>query len=336
MMRLCRSSSSRRALRFRDDPLPRFVGLSRHGMRVLITGGAGFSGSHLAQALVEHGAEVHVLDDLSSGHLENLDGLDVQMHVGSVLDHDVLALVTRGVDYTLHHAARPALAESIHDPHRSFAVNVQGTLNVLEAARQARVKRVIYAASSSAYGEPKVIPTPEGVLLQPVTPYAAFKLQGELLCQSWYRTFGLETVCLRYFNIFGERQDPKNPYAAVIPLFVEAFRRGMAPMIFGDGLVSRDFTPVANVVAANLAALTAPGVAGKVYNIGTGTGTTLIGLVQVLNHIFGMAIEPVHAPARHGDVRASRADIRRATLNLGYIPAVDLAEGLRKMVAWEG
>jgi UDP-glucose 4-epimerase len=300
-------------------------------MRVLITGGAGFIGSHLAAALAARGDIVRVLDDLSSGHLKNLAGIDAQVTVGSILDPPLLAEVMAGVEYVLHHAAQPSLAASVSDPQTSFRVNVQGTLNVLEAARAAGVRRVVYAASSSVYGETHLLPTPETAPAQPITPYAAYKYHGEVLCQSWWRTYGLETVCLRYFNVFGERQDPKNPYAAVIPLFVSAFQRGESPTVFGNGHQVRDFVHVANVVAANLAAMQAPRVAGKVYNIGTGVGTSLLDLIQLLNEQFGTTLTPRHEQARPGDARASVADIKRATLDLSYRASVGLREGLRRM-----
>lgn len=303
-------------------------------MRVLITGGAGFIGSHLAHALAARGDQVVVLDDLSSGHLSNLADVPAEVHVGSVLHEASLQEVMSGVDYVLHHAARPALEESVKDPGRSFQANVRGTLNVLEAARQAGVRRVVYAASSSAYGDPRLLPTPEDAPLQPVTPYAAFKLHGELLCQSWYRTFGLETVCLRYFNIFGPRQDPNSPYAAVVPRFIQAVLRGESPTVFGDGRQTRDFCYVGNVVEANLRALVSVEAPGRVYNIGTGTPTSLLGLIDLIGEFMGFSVQPVFGPAREGDARASVACITRAYHDLGYEARVRVSEGLRETVEW--
>jgi UDP-N-acetylglucosamine/UDP-N-acetylgalactosamine 4-epimerase len=305
----------------------------------LVTGGAGFIGSNLAHALVERGAAVRILDNFATGREENIAELvetkKVELVRGDLRDAETVARAVRGVDFVLHQAAIPSVPRSIEDPLGGDDVNVHGTVTLLDAARQAGVKRVVFAASSSAYGEkapgePKV----ETMVPAPLSPYAAAKLAGELYMQAFYHSYGLETVALRYFNIFGPRQDPKSQYAAVIPNFVTAALDGRPATIYGDGHTSRDFCYVENAVEANLLACTAKGAAGEVFNIACGESTSLLETVDIIARIVGKKIPPVHEPPRTGDIRFSLADIAKAKRMLGYTGRVKFAEGLERTIAW--
>ncbi len=301
----------------------------------LVTGGAGFIGSHLTHALAREGHQVRVLDDLSQGNLANLDPPSdrVEFIRGDVRDLQSARRACQGVEVVFHHAALASVSRSVDDPRATHDACVTGTVNVLLAAKEAGVRRVVYAASSSAYGGADP-PSHEGQLPRTMSPYAAAKLAGEYYCTSFTHVFGLETVRLRYFNIFGPRQDPASPYSAVIPLFISAMLKGQAPTIFGDGRQSRDFTYIDNVVHANLRAAAATGVSGNVYNVGTGVAASLLDLIDHINAILGTKIVPTHGPDRPGDVRQSKADLTRATNELGYRPQVSLEEGLRRTVAY--
>src|SRR5881296_2749428 len=314
-------------------------------MRCLITGGAGFIGSHLVEYLVGAGHDVVVLDDLSTGHRENFAAVRrrISFMRGSVADLSTCRRAMEGVDYVLHHAAVTAVQRSVDDPGGAHTVNATGTLNVLLAARDARVRRVVYAGSTSAYGNSAVLPNREDHVANPLGPYAASKLAGEGYCLAFHAAYGLETVVLRYFNVFGPRQDPNSTYAAVVPRFIIAALRGEAPLIFGDGEQTRDFTFVANVVRANALACTAPTerVAGEVYNIGCGGSVTINEVWDRIQDAVGVTLPARHAPARPGEVRDSRAGIEKAARQLGYRPSVDFAAGLRLTVAdyaerWSG
>lgn len=302
----------------------------------LVTGGAGFIGSNIVEELVARGERVRVLDNFSTGRRDNLAPfLDrIELVVGDLSDLATARRAMEGVEYVLHQAALPSVQRSVDDPLASHAANVTGTLNVLVAAREAGVRRVVYAASSSSYGDTPTLPKREDMLPQPKSPYAVSKLAGEHYCRAFTEVYGLETVALRYFNVFGPRQNHASQYAAVVPLFITAMLRGESPVIYGDGLQSRDFTYVANVVQANLLAATAPGAAGRVFNVACGTRYTLLDLVAALNDILGARIAPVHAAPRPGDVRHSLADISAAQETLGYRVEVDFLEGLRRTVAW--
>jgi UDP-glucose 4-epimerase len=302
----------------------------------LVTGGAGFIGSHIAAALVERGDDVRVLDAFTTGHLSNLADIQHRVNVikGDVRDEKVVAEAMQGVDCVFHHAALASVPMSVERPLDSHAVCATGTVNVLNQARLAGVRRVVYAASSSAYGDRPASSKRETDLIQPLSPYAAAKLAGELYCEAFYHTYGLETVGLRYFNIFGSRQDPKSPYSAVIPLFITRLLAGQRPIVYGDGNQSRDFCYVANVVHANLLASTSPNVAGRIINIGTGRATSLLELLSQLNRLLETNVDPAHEPPRVGDVRDSMADISLARSLLGYEPLVDLEEGLRRSVEY--
>ncbi len=305
--------------------------------RILVTGGAGFIGSHLTRALVERGDQVVVVDDLSTGTLENLsDVLDrIDFREGSVADRSFMLEACRGVDVVYHQAALASVARSVDDPEATHEACVTGTLIALIAARECGVRRFVYAASSSAYGGSDQLPIREDSPLNPLSPYAAAKLAGEHYCAAFYEVYGLQTVRLRYFNVFGPRQDPNSPYSAVIPLFIRALLHGQPPTIHGDGLQSRDFTYIDNVVHANLLAGQAGDhVAGKVYNVATGNRVNLLELVNELKQIIGTDVEPVHGPPRPGDVRHSQADITRAERELGYEVVVPFREGLRRTVAY--
>ncbi len=303
---------------------------------VLITGGAGFIGCNLARALVARGDTVRVFDNLSSGKLENLDAIADQITFieGDIRDADALNAAMAGCDYVLHQAAMASVAKSIDVPIEHNAINVNGTLNVLETARQVGVKRVVFAASSAAYGEPEVMPISESQLLNPLSPYGVAKVAGEHYLKAYWHCYGLETVALRYFNIFGPRQAPDSDYAAVIPIFADLMMAGKAPRVNGDGLHSRDFCFIDNVVEANLKALEAPDAPGNVYNVGVGTEVTLLELIDGINEVLGTSIAPVHGPERPGDIRHSLADITAARRDLGYTAAVGYREGLKQTLAW--
>jgi nucleoside-diphosphate-sugar epimerase len=302
----------------------------------LVTGGAGFIGSHLTTALVNKSFKVTVIDNLSTGHLENLSEVldDITFIRGDIRDIELLKKSFKGVDVVFHQAALPSVPRSIKDPIVSNASNIDGTLNVLVAARDAGVKRVICAASSSAYGDTEVLPKSEEMPSNPLSPYAVTKYVGELYSKVFSRVYGLETVCLRYFNVFGPRQDPNSQYAAVIPKFIIAMSKGESPRIYGDGEQSRDFTYIDNVVEANLLAASASDVSGEVFNIACGERYTINGLVDKLNEIFETNIEPEYDPPRPGDVRHSMASIEKAEKFLGYKPVVTFQEGLRRTVEW--
>lgn len=302
----------------------------------LVTGGAGFIGSNIVEELLKRGEKVRVLDNFSTGRKENtaLFGSQIELVEGDLRDLKTVKAAVEGADYILHQAALPSVPRSISDPIASNEANVSGTVNLLVAAKDAGVKRVVYASSSSAYGDTPTLPKVETMIPNPLSPYAVSKLAGEYYCQVFYSVYGLETVSLRYFNIFGPRQDPASQYAAVIPLFIQAMLKGEAPTIFGDGLQSRDFTFVANAVEANLLAATAPKAAGGVFNIACGERYSLLQLVEALNRILNTGVEPVHAESRPGDVKHSLADISQAERLLGYRPSIKFEEGLKNTVEW--
>lgn len=305
-------------------------------MNFLVTGGAGFIGSNIVEELLRRGERVRVLDNFSTGKRENLAAFQerIELVEGDLRDLSTVRRAVEGVDYVLHQAALPSVPRSVDDPLENDAVNVTGTLNLLVAARDAGVRRVVFASSCAVYGDEPTLPKREDMLPQPKSPYAVSKLAGEHYCRAFSEVYGLETVALRYFNVFGPRQDPASDYAAVIPLFITRMLRGQAPTIHGDGLQSRDFVYVADVVQANLLAATVPGVAGHVFNIAGGERYTLLDLIRVLNDVLGTDIVPVHDAPRPGDVRHSQADIGAAQQALGYRVVVDFAEGLRRTVEW--
>jgi UDP-glucose 4-epimerase len=305
--------------------------------RYLITGGAGFIGSNLAHALVAQQESVRILDDFSTGRPQNLAGVEGRVEIvrGDLRDPETVARAVRGVEVVLHQAALNSNPRSIKEPGPTNAVNVGGTLLLLEAARQAKVRRVVYASSSSVYGElSPVLPKTEDLPLLPKAPYGVSKLAAELYCRVFAQVYGLETVSLRYFNVFGPRQLPDSEYAAVIPRFLRRMLSGKPPVIFGDGEQSRDFTPVANVVEANIRAAVSPRGVGEVFNVACGRASTLNQLVEWLNTALGTALAPIYEPPRPADIRHSYASIQRAETVLGYRPQVDVEEGLRRTVSW--
>jgi len=302
----------------------------------LVTGGAGFIGSNIVEYLVGQGERVRALDNFATGKRENLADIpgEFELVEADIRDLDAIRPAFEGVDYVLHQAAIPSVPRSVKDPVTTNGANVTGTVNVLIAARDAGVKRVVLASSSSVYGANPQLPKREDMLPQPLSPYAASKLAMEGYARAFYHVYGLETVCLRYFNVFGPRQDPTSQYAAVIPKFITVMLKGERPTIYGDGEQTRDFTYVANVVDANIKAAHAKGAAGEVFNIACGQRISINELVRVLNEILGTDIEPVYAEPRPGDVRHSLADISTAGEVLGYEVAVAFAEGLRRTVEW--
>ncbi|HEY4979339.1 MAG TPA: SDR family oxidoreductase [Candidatus Acidoferrum sp.] len=305
-------------------------------MRYLVTGGAGFIGSNTVDELVRRGHGVVVLDDLSAGKEENLTEVrnKITFVKGSITDLETLQKVTHQADYVIHLAARTSVPRSVKDPIETNRINVDGTLNVLIAARDNKVKRVVYAASSSAYGETPTLPKTEGMQPQPISPYGVSKYVGELYAQTFGRCYGLENVSLRYFNIFGSRQDPDSPYSGVLSRFATAFLDDVQPTIYGDGNQTRDFTYVDNAVQANLLACEAPGVVGEVFNIGTGHSISLNQTVELFCRISGKQLQAHYEAPRDGDIRDSLADISRAKEILGYEPEVMFEEGLKRTYDW--
>ncbi len=302
----------------------------------LVTGGAGFIGSHIAAALVERGDMVRVLDNLSTGRVENMASFRdaIEFFEADLLDADAVARAVEGVECVFHQAALASVPRSVERPLDTNAACVTGTVALLDAARTAGVRRVVYAASSSAYGDQPTSSKRESDLPLPISPYAAAKLAGEYYCRAFTATYGLATVALRYFNVFGPQQDPKSEYAAVIPRFITAILSGEQPVVYGDGLQSRDFTFVANVVHANLLAADAPDVAGHVLNVANGTQFSLLSLLAAINKLLGTEVQPRFDPPRIGDVRESLADITQARQLLGYEPQVDFEEGLRRSIEY--
>lgn len=297
----------------------------------LVTGGAGFIGSHLVDALTAAGARVRVLDNFSTGKRDNLSA-GVEIIEGDIRDRSVLTQAMRGITHVFHEAAIASVAASVEDPIATDDVNVRGTLHVLEAARACGAQRVMFASSASVYGSPEVLPVHEDMAPRPESPYAVSKLAAEAYCCAAYTTYGLETISLRYFNVYGPRQDPRSPYSGVISIFLQAVGEGRAPTIFGDGQQTRDFIHVSDIVRANLLAAAAPRAAcGTAYNCGTGRQTSLLQLLDMLEEIAGSRIERVFAAARPGDVRRSCADITRIGRALGFAPGMTLAEGLRTL-----
>ncbi|MDH7559850.1 MAG: SDR family oxidoreductase [bacterium] len=317
----------------------------------LVTGGGGFIGSHLVEELLRRGDRVRVLDNFATGKRENLAALlailreeqpqadfagRLEVIEGDVRSYHIVREAAEGVDFVLHQAALPSVPRSVKDPITSNEVNVVGTLNILNAAKETGVRRIVYASSSSIYGDLETLPKTEDMLPKPLSPYAVSKLAGEKYCQVFTRLYGLETVCLRYFNVFGPRQDPASQYSAVIPKFIRLIAKGQRPTVYGDGTQSRDFTYVGNVVQANLLACEAGAeeCSGEVFNIAYGRRVTINGLVRLLNELLGKSVEPVYAEPRLGDVKHSLANIGKARQYLGYNPETDFAEGLRRCMGF--
>ena len=302
----------------------------------LVTGGAGFIGSHLVEVLLHRGQKVRVLDNFSTGKRENLHGLmdQIELIEGDIRSYHIVREAVQGIDFVLHQGALPSVPRSINDPITTNEVNVGGTLNVLDASKDAGVKRVVYASSSSVYGPDPELPVREDMTPQPVSPYAVAKLTGEKYCHVFSRVYGLETVALRYFNIFGPRQDPNTQYSAFIPKFVVGIMNGQSLTIDGDGEQAKDFTYVSNVVEANLLALEAEGVSGEVFNVGCGQSTSVNEVVGHIRQISNSQGEISYGPSRTGDVPRSLADISRAREKLGYSPQVLLREGLEHVALW--
>jgi UDP-glucose 4-epimerase len=302
--------------------------------KILVTGGAGFIGSNLTEALLKQGHLVRVLDNFATGKKENLifdkaySSLEVM--VGDIREHTICRRAMIDIEYVFHQAALPSVQRSVEDPLTSHSVNAGGTLNLLLAAREAGVKRFIYASSSSVYGDTPTLPKREDMVPNPLSPYALQKYIGEQYCKLFFQLYGLETISLRYFNIFGPKQDPSSIYSAVIPKFIHALVEGLPPIVFGDGEQSRDFTYIDNVVEANLLAVSAGHLKGEVVNIGCGKRTSLNQLLDILKGILGSEVLPVYQEARKGDVKHSLADIRKGKDILNYIPKIEIEIGLRK------
>jgi UDP-glucose 4-epimerase len=300
-----------------------------------VTGGGGFIGSHIAEELLRRNETVKIIDNFSTGKRENVE----PFQKAEVIETDIsesphLAGILKGVDYVIHQAAIPSVPKSIIDPVKSHQANVNGTLQLLIAARAAGVKRVVYASSSSLYGDSPTLPKHEGMMPNPLSPYGAQKLFAEMYCQVFTKAYGLETVSLRYFNVFGPRQDATSQYSGVLALFIPAVLENRRPTIHGDGEQSRDFTYVKNVVEANLLACKAPGVAGQVFNVACGDRITVNSMLQQINQITGKDIAPIHGDSRPGDIKHSQADITKARNLLGYHPGITFADGLHHTIEW--
>ena len=304
--------------------------------RILVTGGAGFIGSHLVHALVARGHDVRVLDDFSTGRLSNLFGIVDSIHLveGSITDRECVQRAVDEVDYCYHLAALPSVPRSIASPETTNEVNVAGSVNVFLACRTADVKRVIYASSSSVYGATGAEPLREDRPCAPMSPYAVSKFAVENYARVFASLYQMEIVGLRYFNVFGPKQDPNSPYAAAIPLFIAAIRGGQPPVVFGDGKQSRDFTYIDNVIEANLRAMEAPGPLSGVYNVACGASTSVLEIVRMLNEILGSSLAPSFEPARPGEIPWSQANIDKARETFGFVPIVDVREGLARTVEW--
>lgn len=302
----------------------------------LVTGGAGFIGSHLVHGLVERGHRVRVLDDFSSGKRANLEGVGTRIELieGTMVDAATCRKSCEGVRFVLHQGAVPSVPKSIEDPVTSHRANVDGTFNMLLAARDTGVKRFIYAASSSAYGDSAKLPKVETILADPMSPYGAQKLMGEHYCRVFYLCYGLETLSIRYFNVFGPRQDPTSQYAAAIPAFVSAILRDEPPTVYGDGEQSRDFTYIDNVVEANLLAAKAPKTQGEAINVACGERVTVNQIIARINELLGKHVRPNYVDPRPGDIKHSWADISLAERLIGYRPVVTFDEGLRRAIEW--
>jgi nucleoside-diphosphate-sugar epimerase len=305
-------------------------------MRYLVTGGAGFIGSNIVDELVKRGDEVVVLDDLSAGKETNLAAVrdKIDLHIGSITDLAAVQSACKGVQYVIHLAARTSVPRSVLNPLETNHVNIDGMLNVLVAARDAQVRRFVFAASSAAYGETPTLPKVESMPAQPISPYGLTKYVGELYAQVFGRVYGLENACLRYFNVFGPRQDPSSQYSGVLSRFMLAVIEGQSPMVYGDGEQSRDFTYVENIVDETLRACEAPGASGLVFNGGTGARITLNHVLKLLEQIAGKPIKPKYEAPRNGDIRDSQADVSLARKVLGYEPRVLFEEGLQRTWDW--
>jgi len=304
--------------------------------RCLVTGGAGFIGSHIATALVERGDEVRILDNLSTGHKKNFAHIesDVTFLEGDLLDESLIEEAVDGVDYIFHQAALASVPRSVEAPLDTNAACVTGTLTLLDKARHAGVKRLMYAASSSLYGDQPFSSKRETDIPAPISPYGVAKLAAEYYCNAFTATYGFETVAIRYFNVFGPRQDPDSPYSAVIPLFITALLAGRQPTIYGDGTQSRDFTYIDNVVHGNLLAAEAEGAAGRSFNVAGGGNISLLQMLAALNKELGTDVQPIHDPPRAGDIHTSLADITLARDVLGYEPLVSFEEGVRRSIEY--
>ncbi len=306
-----------------------------HMTKVLVTGCAGFIGSNLVEALLKKGYDVAGIDDFSTGRKENMRGMRFEFHRGSINDRKLMMRILHGVDFVSHQAAIPSVPRSIEDPIETNHANIDGTLSLLVCARDAGVKRVVFASSSSIYGSGKQLPKRESMTADPISPYALSKHVGEVYCRLFNDIYGLETIILRYFNVFGPRQNPDSDYAAVIPKFIKLMLLGKTPTIYGDGEQTRDFSHVENVIGANIMSMTAPKKAcGTAYNIACEERTSLNRLVSEINGILGTAIKPRYAVERPGDVKHSLADISLARRNLGYKPGIGFRAGLEKVIGW--
>ena len=303
--------------------------------KYLVTGGAGFIGSHLVEEVLKRGDYVRVLDNFSTGRRDNLaefiTNSNFELIEGDLRSYHIVLEAVKGVDYVLHQGALPSVPRSVKDPITTNDVNVNGTLNILDASINAGVKRVVFASSSSIYGNGEELPKREDMKPAPESPYALSKYAGERYCQIFTKLYGLETVCLRYFNVFGPRQDPNSQYSAVIPKFIQLIKEGQSPIIYGDGEASRDFTYVANVVNANLLACTAKDAVGEVFNIACGVSVTINQLVKKITGLCGNNIKPIYKDPRPGDVKNSYASIEKAKALLGYNVMIDFNEGLMRL-----
>lgn len=302
--------------------------------KILVTGGCGFIGSHLVEALVNKGYRVRILDDLSTGKQENLSAIapnNLEIIVGDVADRATVEKAVRGCEYIFHQAAIASVPKSVKDPLGTGRVNYGGTLNILEAARLQGVRRVVFAGSAAVYGDEPTLPKQESMPANPITPYGVDKLSSERMGYCYFKTFGLEFVCLRYFNVFGSRQDPSSPYSGVLSIFCDRISRGLAPTIYGDGRQSRDFIHVSDIVRANLIAMQHPQAAGKTFNVGRGVATSLLDIVSLLNNLTSQNLKPNHQPARSGDIRHSVADNTQLTA-LGWSPKMSISEGLADLL----